>query len=213
MEELPPADCSVMAPDRLSPPHTRQPTRAPVTEGCPARTPPGPHPSAPVTPDPRAMTSTTVPTETFDYERIPPGYYDHVHRRRKGMQSKWHHLKFQRVARELDGYHRVLDVGCGPGTLAGNSPEHDWVGVDLSSRQIEYARATYGHEGARFYDLSPAELPDDERDFDAVTMVELIEHIDPLQLETTLDDALARVRPGGKVVLTTPNFHSPWPLV
>jgi len=33
-------------------------------------------------------------------------------------QSKWHHLKFERVARELYGYRRVLDVGCGTGALA-----------------------------------------------------------------------------------------------
>jgi SAM-dependent methyltransferase len=159
------------------------------------------------------MTDATDPEEPFDYERIPAGYYDHVYRRRKGMQSKWHHLKFRRVARELDGCHRVLDVGCGPGTLAGNFPQHEWVGADVSTRQVAHARTTYGSQGARFYNRSPSDLPDDERDFDAVSMVELIEHLDPLLLANTLDDALDRVMPGGKVVLTTPNFHSPWPLI
>ncbi|MCW2966786.1 MAG: methyltransferase family protein, partial [Solirubrobacteraceae bacterium] len=72
--------------------------------------------------------------EPFDYEGIPAGYYDRVFRRRRGMQSKWHHLKFRRVARELEGHHRVLDIGCGPGTLAGNFPDHEWVGTDLSTR-------------------------------------------------------------------------------
>jgi 2-polyprenyl-3-methyl-5-hydroxy-6-metoxy-1,4-benzoquinol methylase len=129
------------------------------------------------------------------------------------MQSKWHHLKFARIARELEGVHRVLDVGCGPGTLAGNTPGHEWVGTDISPQQIEYARAAYGDQGIRFYERNLRDLPDSERDFDAVTMVELIEHLDPLLLANTLDDALARVRPGGKVVLTTPNFHGPWPLV
>lgn len=151
--------------------------------------------------------------EPFDYERIPPGYYDLVFRRAKGMQSKWHHLKFQRVARELDGHRRVLDVGCGPGTLAGNFPDHEWVGADVSARQVAYARATYGDLGIQFYDQTPRELPEPDRDFDAVTMVELIEHLDPLLLANTLDDALDRVRPGGKAVITTPNFHSPWPLI
>lgn len=151
--------------------------------------------------------------EPFDYERIPPGYYDHIYRRGKGMQSKWHHLKFQRVARELAGHQRVLDVGCGPGTLAGNYPDHEWVGVDLSTRQIAYAEDTYGEVGAQFRAQTPRELPEDERAFDAMTMVELIEHLDPLLLANTLDDALDRVRPGGKAVITTPNFHGPWPLI
>lgn len=152
-------------------------------------------------------------TEPFDYERIPPGYYDLVYRRRKGMQSKWHHLKFERIAKELEGHHRVLDVGCGPGTLAGNLSNHEWVGADISTQQIEYAQNAYGDRGVRFFASSPHDLPEGERDFDAVTLVELIEHLDPRLLAKTLDDALERVRPGGKVVITTPNFHSAWPLI
>ena len=30
----------------------------------------------------------------FDYDTIPVGYYDNVYRRRRGIQSKWHHMKF-----------------------------------------------------------------------------------------------------------------------
>ena len=43
------------------------------------------------------------PTAPFDYSTIPPGHYDRVFRRRRGIQSKWHHLKFQRVARLVAG--------------------------------------------------------------------------------------------------------------
>jgi 2-polyprenyl-3-methyl-5-hydroxy-6-metoxy-1,4-benzoquinol methylase len=90
---------------------------------------------------------------------------------------------------------------------------HDSVGTDLSTRQIEYARKTYGGRGSRFYATTPAQLPEQEGPFDALTMVELIEHLDPLVVDETIREALTRVRPGGKVVLTTPNFHSTWPLV
>jgi SAM-dependent methyltransferase len=152
------------------------------------------------------------PLEPFDYETIPAGYYDDAFRRGRGVQSKWHHLKFERVACELDGYTRVLDVGCGPGTLAGNfAAGHDWVGTDLSTRQIEYARQTYGATGARFYRATPATVPEHEGPFDAVTMVELIEHLPPAAVDEALGDALSRLRPGGKVVVTTPNFRSAWP--
>lgn len=152
--------------------------------------------------------------EPFDYESIPAGYYDEVFSRDRGIQSKWHHLKFERVARELDGWARVLDVGCGPGTLAGNfADRHDWVGTDLSTRQIDYARQTYGDRGPRFYNATPAKLPADEGPFDAVTMVELIEHLDPALVDETIGEAIGRLRPGGKLVITTPNFHSVWPLL
>jgi 2-polyprenyl-3-methyl-5-hydroxy-6-metoxy-1,4-benzoquinol methylase len=154
----------------------------------------------------------TAPPEPFDYESIPAGYYDEVFRRGRGMQSKWHHLKFGRVARELEGHKRVLDVGCGPGTLAGNFADgHDWVGTDLSARQIAYARREYGRTGARFYRETPAGVPTDEGPFDAVTMVELIEHLEPAVVDVTIAEALERLRPGGKLVITTPNFHSAWP--
>jgi 2-polyprenyl-3-methyl-5-hydroxy-6-metoxy-1,4-benzoquinol methylase len=150
----------------------------------------------------------------FDYESIPAGYYDEVFRRHRGVQSKWHHLKFERVARELAGYRRVLDVGCGPGTMIGHlGPDHESVGVDLSIRQIEYARTIYGPSGARFYAETPARLPEDEPPFDAVTLVELIEHLTPLEVGATIREALGRLRPGGKLVVTTPNFRSAWPLV
>jgi 2-polyprenyl-3-methyl-5-hydroxy-6-metoxy-1,4-benzoquinol methylase len=149
--------------------------------------------------------------EPFDYESVPAGYYDEVFRRQRGMQSKWHHLKFERVARELEGYRRVLDVGCGPGTLAGNfGAGHEWVGTDLSARQIEYARQTYG---PRFHQESPAGVLVDDGPFDAVTMVELIEHLESSLVDETIGEALERLRPGGRLVVTTPNFSSAWPLV
>jgi 2-polyprenyl-3-methyl-5-hydroxy-6-metoxy-1,4-benzoquinol methylase len=106
----------------------------------------------------------------------------------------------------------VLDVGCGPGTLAGNfGAGHDWVGTDLSARQIEYARRAYGGTGARFYRETPANVPVDEGPFDAVTMVELIEHLEPSVVDATITESLERLRPGGKLVITTPNFSSAWP--
>jgi 2-polyprenyl-3-methyl-5-hydroxy-6-metoxy-1,4-benzoquinol methylase len=154
------------------------------------------------------------PAEPFDYESIPVGYYDEVFGRRKGIQSKWHHLKFERVAAELEGHRHVLDVGCGPGTMIGLLGEgHECVGTDLSVRQIQYASATHGSESSQFYASTPAGLPDDVGPFDAVTLVELIEHLDPAVVDETIREALERLRPCGKLVLTTPNFRSAWPLI
>ncbi len=168
---------------------------------------------------------TTIPVESgtrepdqvipeFDYSTIPPGYYDAVFRRRRGVQSKWHHLKFRRVVREVVGYHRVLDVGCGPGTLLGIlGDDHDSVGIDVSQQQIEYARRVYGNAHRSFFDCAPSQLPGDLEPFDAITAVELIEHLPPDLVEDTIRQATERLRPGGKLVLTTPNFKSPWPLI
>jgi 2-polyprenyl-3-methyl-5-hydroxy-6-metoxy-1,4-benzoquinol methylase len=150
----------------------------------------------------------------FDYESIPPGYYDHVYYRARGAQSKWHHLKFARVAQELHGYRRVLDIGCGPGTFVGSLGEaHECVGVDISEQQIAYACQRYGSSSRSFKACRVTDLSDDVGEFDAVSAVELIEHLSPEEVKETLEAGVARLRPGGKLVLTTPNFGGVWPVV
>jgi 2-polyprenyl-3-methyl-5-hydroxy-6-metoxy-1,4-benzoquinol methylase len=151
---------------------------------------------------------------SFDYEDIPPGYYDEVFRRDRGAQSKWHHLKFRRVAEEIAGYSRLLDVGCGPGTfIAQMASAHESVGIDLSRNQIAYAERRYGGPQRRFIRCTAEQLPEEAGHFDAITAIELIEHLSPEEVKVTLEAAVARLAPGGKLVLTTPNFGGVWPLV
>ena len=91
--------------------------------------------------------------------------------------------------------------------------EHESVGVDITQPQIDYAREVYGAPNRSFYACALQELPEEIEPFDAVTAVELIEHLPPDLLEDTLRSAMGRLRPGGRLVLTTPNYHSAWPLV
>jgi SAM-dependent methyltransferase len=162
----------------------------------------------------RSPRSAPLAAAPFDYSTIPRGHYDLVFRRHRGIQSKWHHLKFQRVAQLVAGRRRVLDVGCGPGTLLGMlGDEHEAVGVDITEPQIDYAREVYESPRRSFYACALQELPEEVGPFDAVTAVELIEHLPPDLLRNTLRAAIDRLRPGGKLVLTTPNYHSAWPLV
>jgi 2-polyprenyl-3-methyl-5-hydroxy-6-metoxy-1,4-benzoquinol methylase len=151
------------------------------------------------------------PGEPFDYTTIPPGHYDRVYRRRRGIQSKWHHLKFQRVAQQIGERRRVLDIGCGPGTLLGALGDgHECIGVDITEPQIEYANRVYAEP--TFYACALEDLPELEP-FDAITAVELIEHLPTEMAKSTLRDAVRRLHPGGKLILTTPDYGSAWPLV
>jgi 2-polyprenyl-3-methyl-5-hydroxy-6-metoxy-1,4-benzoquinol methylase len=151
--------------------------------------------------------------EPFDYTTIPRGHYDLAYRRGRGIQSKWHHLKFERVARQVAPYRRVLDVGCGPGTFLGSlGDDHEAVGVDITAPQIEYANEVYAGPNRSFYACALQDLPDLEP-FDAITAIELIEHLPEEMAEATLRDAVRRLRPGGRLVLTTPDYGSAWPLV
>lgn len=162
-----------------------------------------------------APSASTAPSRSgFDYESIPPGYYDHVFHRSRGVQSKWHHLKFERVTREIASYPRILDIGCGPGTFVGSLDEnHTTLGVDVSGQQVAYANLRYGSPERAFHHGTVGELPESVGEFDAVTAIELIEHLSPEDVKETLEAAVAKLRPGGKLVVTTPNFGGVWPLV
>ena len=151
----------------------------------------------------------------FDYEtEIPAGYYDRIYQRRRGVRYSWHDLKFRSVAQHLGRPRRVLDVGCGPGTFIGNYLDGtDALGVDLSAAQIAYANETYGTPAHRFSTQSVGTLAMAGERFDAVTMIELIEHLPADDAIGLLADVRQLLAPNGLLVVTTPNYASLWPLI
>lgn len=150
----------------------------------------------------------------FDYDSIETGYYDEVFRKQAGIQSKWHHLKFARIRAHLCSPLRHLDVACGPGTFIGTLDEGiDSTGVDIAAEQIDFARTTYGSAQKHFERIDAGKLPFPDNSFDAVTCIELVEHLeydDGLQLAAEIRRVL---RPGGILVLTTPDYGGVWPLL
>jgi len=152
---------------------------------------------------------------TYDYDAIGAGYYDDVYRRNAGAQSKWHHTKFSHVHRQIPAdCESLLDIGCGPGTFIGSLPSGlRALGVDVADAQIQYARREYGTDRHVFQCVTPGPFPFDDASFDVVTMVELIEHLPVTEVDTLLGEARRILRPGGKLIVTTPNYASGWPLL
>ena len=102
-----------------------------------------------------------------------------------------------------DDPQRVLDVGCSSGYLARPITERGVrvVGVELDPAAADEAREVC--EDVVVGDVESMELPFEPGSFDVVLCGDLIEHLrDP-------GSALARLRPflrpGGRLVLTTPN--------
>ncbi|HEX2129714.1 MAG TPA: class I SAM-dependent methyltransferase [Solirubrobacterales bacterium] len=98
---------------------------------------------------------------------------------------------------------RVLDVGCSGGYLAERllARGSSVVGVEMDPRAADRARAFC--EDVLVADVEATELPFEPATFDTIICADLIEHLrDPGAF-------LARVRPllrpGGALVLTTPN--------
>lgn len=149
------------------------------------------------------------------YDAIEPGYYDSVYEQGKGAQWFWHHHRFLNVFRGLPpSGARLLDVGCGPGTFVGHFSEgyKEAVGIDLAVAQIEYASKRHGATTRHFKAADIAMVPDIGY-FDSVVSIEVIEHLPLAATQDFLKLCLKLLRPGGTLVLTTPNYRSFWPVI
>jgi 2-polyprenyl-3-methyl-5-hydroxy-6-metoxy-1,4-benzoquinol methylase len=150
----------------------------------------------------------------FDYSTIPIGYYDQIFHKRAGAQSKWHHLKFKLFADSIAPHRSHLDIACGPGTFIGTLPASRLsVGVDIAADQIAYASETYGSAAKIFQHISGQPYPFQDCSFEAVTIIELLEHLPSEMARSILKESLRMLVPGGAVYVSTPNYSSLWPVM
>ena len=153
-------------------------------------------------------------TDAYDYDSIDVGYYDAVFHRNQGMQSKWHQLKFDRIRQELALPVKHLDIACGPGTFIGSLAENiSSVGVDIAAPQIDFAKNAYGTNNAQFRHISAGEMPFEAGSFDAVTSIELIEHLEQDAVAALLTEARRVMTHQGRIIVSTPDYGGVWPLV
>jgi ubiquinone/menaquinone biosynthesis C-methylase UbiE len=150
----------------------------------------------------------------YSYDSIPVGFYDLVFQRNRGIQCKWHHHKFRRIVREIGSGSRHLDFGCGPGTFVSLLPvDVSAVGVDIAGAQIGYAQEHYGGPGKEFRKIDSERLPFPDESFDSISCIEVIEHLDSRTTATIFSEFLRIMKPGGKLIVTTPNYASMWPVM
>ena len=120
-----------------------------------------------------------------------------------GLKREADYLRFMTLAREPVG--TLLDVGCGGGRFLNRMKRRGWKveGTDFDEQATKKVSARYGiktHVG----DLAQCRLP--ANSFDVIAMSQAIEHLyDP---QTTLLECLRILKPGGLLVMTTPNVSS-----
>lgn len=116
----------------------------------------------------------------------------------------WEHVERYRFAGGLVRDKEVLDIACGEGYGSAallRAGAASLVGVDISSEAVEHARAKY-HVDARVGSAEEIPLPDKSQDL--VVSFETIEHVP--QPELFLDECVRVLRPGGTLVISTPNL-------
>lgn len=99
---------------------------------------------------------------------------------------------------------QLLDVGCGWGALVLHAAQHhgvEAVGVTLSTRQAEFARAAVAERGLRDrVDIRVADYREVSGEFDAVASVGMVEHVGPQHLAEYFRRLHELTRPGGRLL-------------
>jgi 2-polyprenyl-3-methyl-5-hydroxy-6-metoxy-1,4-benzoquinol methylase len=147
---------------------------------------------------------------------IPGDYQARALESPRAAQRFWHAAKLRlidRVAPARPGA-RVADAGCGSGVIAAHlaTTARHVVGFDSNAAAVSYAVQTYRSDRLRFV-LGPFERIVDERPFDQIYCLEVLEHLYEEQAIETLRLFARAASPGAQLFVTTPNARSAWPLI
>jgi 2-polyprenyl-3-methyl-5-hydroxy-6-metoxy-1,4-benzoquinol methylase len=155
----------------------------------------------------------------YNYEAIPHGHYDRVLREGNAIRRLWHLSKFERVLDQLPARagQSLLDIGCFAGSflsLADSERFNEQRGIDVLPAQIDYANSRYGTSYRSFHYLkSITALSSLHAQFDCMTLIEVIEHLSPIEIRALFGHMARMLKPGGKLIITTPNYASTWPIL
>lgn len=134
----------------------------------------------------------------------------------RAAQRFWHEAKFRLIERiAMPGKQdRVLDAGCGSGTISYFLSQHagEAVGIDSNPSAIAYARDAYRAPNLHFQ-LGQFDDLMGEKAFDKIYSIEVIEHLYADQVADVLSLFYKLANPGAQLFITTPNYQSAWPFI
>jgi len=134
----------------------------------------------------------------------------------RSAQRFWHEAKFRLIERVAmpEKHDRVLDAGCGSGTISYFLSKHagEAVGIDSNPSAITYASDAYRASNLHFQ-LGQFDDLIGGKPFDKIYSIEVIEHLYADQVADVLSLFYKLANPGAQLFLTTPNYRSAWPLI
>jgi 2-polyprenyl-3-methyl-5-hydroxy-6-metoxy-1,4-benzoquinol methylase len=149
------------------------------------------------------------------YETLPPELYYNAITNGNKIQQFWQNQKFQSVLNEtqLNGKDTLIDIGCGPGVLLSHFFSKGLVpiGIDISKNQVQFTNNLLKNN-QNIVGACQA-LPIKKNSLDYVFLVEVIEHLYSEDAEITLNSIFNILNEKGALIMTTPNYHSFWPII
>jgi SAM-dependent methyltransferase len=148
-----------------------------------------------------------VPSEAEIVKYYPPAYYGSG--RRFAHVVEWMlDIIYRYRVWEIERHQRpgkALDIGCGRGLLLHKLRERGWDvrGTELSEDAASYARNVLGLP-VTTESLQDAQFPDSE--FDLIILWHVLEHMHAPR--GVLKEVSRILKPGGRLLLATPNFGS-----
>jgi 2-polyprenyl-3-methyl-5-hydroxy-6-metoxy-1,4-benzoquinol methylase len=104
---------------------------------------------------------------------------------------------------------KVADIGGGYGSilnfLIGSSNEKHLI--EISESAIKIAKDAYNLGNTHIIDLTEQAYSENDY-FDFVLCNEVVEHIHPLKIDAFLSNINHLIKPGGKIMISTPNIRS-----
>ena len=162
---------------------------------------------------PRPLPPPTVPASVYveDYYRSTCGGHE-AWSHSEGATSDGMYAGFLLRAGFRSG-ESLVDLGCGRGELLAVAVAQgaaSAIGVEYAESAVRLARQTLAAQGADERaqvleaDLRAVPLPDASADL--VTLLDVVEHLSPDELDAALAEAARLLRPGGRVLVhTMPN--------
>ena len=164
-------------------------------------------------------------TLSFDYHSVAGDYQYRALHSGHPMQRFWHRGKLvmidQLIRPSLAVGSRLLEIGCGAGNLLLQAavPGSYPVASDLSMQALTFVRSRLDEnqsggtaiKGFACIQAIGEFLPFRDNSFDCILLSEVIEHLSEPQI--SIREAARILCPGGRLLITTPNYRSFWPVM
>src|SRR6266496_1988774 len=151
-----------------------------------------------------------------DAVHISGDYQARALKSERAAQRFWHEAKFRLIQRYAmpQRHDRVLDAGCGSGTITHFLSQHagEAVGIDINPSAIVYATDAYRAPNLQFRRGQFDDLMG-EKPFDKIYSIEVIEHLYQDDAADVLSLFYKLANPGAQLLVTTPNYRSAWPVI